>query len=306
MLNVPGESRPTEAVPAGPQAPKWARLRYVRCDACGAKALVAASQCPQCGHAFWLRDSRGVPVPLAHCPSCDIYYPRRLGQCRWCGTRAPTTQEQIVPYARFGGGVAAFLVLGWGAWQLIGRRVEPPPAEIVGTPVPESTRVIPAIRVDSGVSPHITSLASRSVTLPPAMAPDTVTSVVSAGSTESDAVAESDAAPMVATDASPSVSSPPPAPPRVAARVAPRPASPRAGTAPARPRPATRWVNTTVRRWVTVRAAATPGARVVATIGPDTRVQLGESRGSWQRLRTRGISGWVDRRRLLGLASTKR
>jgi len=55
------------------------------------------------------------------------------------------------------------------------------------------------------------------------------------------------------------------------------------------------WVRATARRWVTVRAAATPNSRIVASIGPDTRVQLGEARGDWRRIRTKGITGWIPR-----------
>jgi hypothetical protein len=62
-------------------------LQYVRCDACGAKALFAASRCPKCTHAFFLRNHRGGMVPLAHCRKCDTYYPRAVGGCKWCGTK---------------------------------------------------------------------------------------------------------------------------------------------------------------------------------------------------------------------------
>jgi SH3-like domain-containing protein len=53
----------------------------------------------------------------------------------------------------------------------------------------------------------------------------------------------------------------------------------------------------TVRNWVIVRAAASRSSRVVASIGPDTRVQLGEARGDWMRIRMKGITGWVERSR---------
>lgn len=62
-------------------------MQYVRCDACGAKALFAASRCPKCTHAFFLRNHRGGMVPLAHCRKCDTYYPRAVGGCKWCGTK---------------------------------------------------------------------------------------------------------------------------------------------------------------------------------------------------------------------------
>jgi hypothetical protein len=71
-------------------------------------------------------------------------------------------------------------------------------------------------------------------------------------------------------------------------------------TAPAKARTAksrgssSRWVNSVAREWVTVRAGPSRSARLVASIGPNSRVQLGEVRGSWRRIKTRGISGWVE------------
>jgi SH3-like domain-containing protein len=43
-----------------------------------------------------------------------------------------------------------------------------------------------------------------------------------------------------------------------------------------------------------VRADASRGSRIIASIGPDSRVQLGESRGGWRRIKARGIAGWVE------------
>jgi SH3-like domain-containing protein len=58
-----------------------------------------------------------------------------------------------------------------------------------------------------------------------------------------------------------------------------------------------RWVNATVRGWVRVRADASQRSRTIALIGPDTRVQLGESRAGWIRVRATGLRGWVERKR---------
>jgi hypothetical protein len=67
-----------------------------------------------------------------------------------------------------------------------------------------------------------------------------------------------------------------------------------------------RWVPTTVRGWITVRASADKRSRALASLGPDTRVQLGEWRGAWVRIRSRGITGWVDGSHPwnIGIAST--
>jgi SH3-like domain-containing protein len=45
-----------------------------------------------------------------------------------------------------------------------------------------------------------------------------------------------------------------------------------------------------------VRADASKTSRIVASIGPGSRVQLGETRDSWRRIRARGIAGWVEPR----------
>ncbi|MGH9887408.1 MAG: SH3 domain-containing protein [bacterium] len=55
-----------------------------------------------------------------------------------------------------------------------------------------------------------------------------------------------------------------------------------------------RWVNSVARGWVIVRAGPSKESRLVASIGPNTRVQLGESRGTWRRIKARNISGWVE------------
>ena len=44
----------------------------------------------------------------------------------------------------------------------------------------------------------------------------------------------------------------------------------------------TRWVSSISRDWVTVRAGASKRSRLIASIGPNSRVQLGESRDGWQ------------------------
>ena len=51
------------------------------------------------------------------------------------------------------------------------------------------------------------------------------------------------------------------------------------------------------KNWIVVRVAASQDAHIVASVGPEARVQLGEVRGSWRRIRSRDIVGWVDMRR---------
>jgi SH3-like domain-containing protein len=52
-----------------------------------------------------------------------------------------------------------------------------------------------------------------------------------------------------------------------------------------------------------IRADASPHARIVASIGPNSRVELGESRGSWRRIRAKGLAGWVEPRSSFEVAS---
>lgn len=70
----------------------------------------------------------------------------------------------------------------------------------------------------------------------------------------------------------------------------------RASSAAAKARRPTRWVSSVSRDWVVVRADASKRSRLVASIGPNSRVQLGESRGDWRRIRAKGLSGWVEQR----------
>jgi hypothetical protein len=105
----------------------------------------------------------------------------------------------------------------------------------------------------------------------------------------------------------------PKTPPRaVAAAKTPPKTQPKtlAKSAPAAPkssarRTSSRWVTTTSRSWVIVRASASPGARIIASVGPNTRVQLGESKGGWRRIKAKGLAGWVEHRLFYAGAGTR-
>jgi uncharacterized protein YgiM (DUF1202 family) len=64
-----------------------------------------------------------------------------------------------------------------------------------------------------------------------------------------------------------------------------------------------RWVSSVSRDWVVVRRDASNQSRIVASIGPNSHVQLGETRGSWRRIRARGLAGWVEPRSLFDVAA---
>ena len=95
---------------------KAVRMRSVRCDVCGTKALTAASQCPKCSHLFEVRDGFGELLPLVYCSTCDSYYPESLGVCKWCGTKPEPAP--IAPRIWKGAGIAALVVVLVAAWLM--------------------------------------------------------------------------------------------------------------------------------------------------------------------------------------------
>jgi len=102
---------------------------------------------------------------------------------------------------------------------------------------------------------------------------------------------------------------PAPKPPaRATARAevrAPAKAAPKVAAAPkasARSSKPGRWTTTVARSWVIVRADPNRRSRIIASIGPNTRVQLGESRGEWRRVKAKGLQGWVEHRSFVARA----
>jgi hypothetical protein len=236
------------------------------------KAMLAASQCPHCGHLFELRDGFGEFVPLAHCASCDSYYPLSQGTCHWCGTKPESFR--VAPYAVKGVGVLVFAGLVGAAWLTNRSDNDDAPPTTTATKPAALTTV-----VDSGLDFQPPVLAGIEDTLSD---PSAITLA-----SDSSAAVPADTATQ---QQFPAVDSTPPGPSALMSARAPATAK-----APARPARTARWVRATARRWVTVRASATHKSRIVAAIGPDTRVQLGEARGDWRRIRTKGIAGWVER-----------
>ena len=276
-------------------------MRSVRCDVCGTKALIAASQCPSCGHLFEMRDGSGEPLPLAHCSSCDAYYPAHVDSCKWCGTtlRLEKARKEAVSPAKWIA-LAAFVAAVW-----LGLLARDPRPKLAAR-LRESAQSKPKAAL-SDTEDRVAATIPADTAMPPE------TTASSAGTVLSDAAAPQPSAPAPVVDpvvptAAPQTA-PPPAP-RVAPQVAPQPAPPTivaatpvvtppprtaTPTSPApKPRPTTRWANHVAKNWVIVRSDAHGAAHIVASVGPNSRVQLGESRGSWRRIRSRGIAGWVD------------
>lgn len=272
-------------------------MRSVRCDVCGTKALIAASQCPSCGHLFEMRDGSGEPLPLAHCSSCDAYYPAHVDSCKWCGTtlRLEKTRKETVSPAKWVA-LAAFIAAVWLGLlardprpKLAARLRESAQAKPKSALSDTGDRVTAIAPVDT-VSPLESTASSGGTLLSDAAVPQP-----SARTPAVDPVVPTDA-PQVVTQAAPQVA-PQPAPPTIVAAtpvVTPPPHTATPASPPPKARAATRWVNHVAKNWVIVRSDAHGAAHIVASVGPNSRVQLGESRGSWRRIRSRGIAGWVD------------
>ncbi len=230
-------------------------FKLVRCEKCGAKAHVAASQCPKCGHMLELRDSLGKPMPLSHCRGCDTYHRRDRGPCRFCVGEAAPPPRRVAPFVWSGAAGLMLVGMGWGIWTLRGHEVLSLPApsvalatvDTVGTliPAPTTTDSLPVTEV---TLPAATTPAPETVPAPTNVAP----------------------------------------PDRSVGEVRISQAVMTRGSA--------HWVVATARTWANVRSDADRGSNVVGIITPETRVQLGETRGGWHRLRSGRIEGWVDHR----------
>jgi hypothetical protein len=363
---------------------KVVRMRSVRCDVCGTKALMAASTCPKCGHGIQVRDGFGELLPLAHCSTCDSYYPESVGSCRWCGTK-PDRAASIGPYIWKGFGILTFASLAIGAWlvhkhtpatpqkpaqpfdadtlpttqpktETVGVRrtlaqrdsIGAPPSDTAlnaPTPIDSTRQAIVAANTDTAVAPPTSVVpapsepvalqSAGSVVQPePATPVDSAPAVVPAPAPAAPPVVAHATRPPARDLSRPTARSDrtertdlgkrstraadratAKAPPRAIAR-APRTSSRSAATPPARviakapvrvaPAPKStrskasgRWVSSVARNWAIVRSDPSRQARIVAAIGPNTRVQLGETRGAWRRIKAKGLAGWVEHRTLL-------
>jgi Bacterial SH3 domain len=292
-------------------------MQFVRCEACGAKAIVAASQCPTCGHHLEIRNSWGDLFPMVRCKSCGAHYPRKTGACRWCGP--PEPKRPIAP-AAWGVGAALLVAsVSFGAWQLYraggGGSVDR--AGVDGNtadPVKTVANVTPQ-RVTAPTPPaakdeELVKTAEAATNTPPVSLADTshATAPVTL------ALAGADTAPPSEKNARPpGVASTPEGALTPAPRQAPV-APPRVDERPIRETlvseavssgETAEWIDASAITWVNVRADPARESDIVGVISPDTRVKLGELRAGWYRVRAKGISGWVGRR-LVEVDSTGR
>lgn len=233
-------------------------MDFVRCDACGAKALLAASQCPKCAEPLYVRNDRGDDVRLARCRSCHTYYPASREGCRWCPTVKRATVPPWIPKA-----AAAVLAIaaGWVGWQFLPASSPPEPTADVVTLQP----------------PAVTRLASVAVLPPPAIRstqrekvfPAITTGTRAGGATKG---APTAAATSVTRDQTSTTGA----------------ASGLAHTAGS-----TELVSAKATTWVNVRAEPNSQSAIVGIVLPDSIVELSESRRSWRRVSTRWFTGWA-------------
>jgi hypothetical protein len=310
---------------------RWIEMRLTRCDACGAKALFAASQCPRCGHLLELRDTRGNPVPVTRCRECDTYFLSKKGRCRWCeipGVSSTTVRVEketstfrVAPFAFGLLGIAVVVGAAWGALRAprdpdvvvaapsraakqsagsVTPRVNPKPvvalpsvemlaaAEKAAVGETNATAATPAPAKRLAAAETLTIAETRIAAEAPAAATRAVAGTRAAverpaavrklAANETDAAAGRRAA----------------AEPRAITSVAAAQSPDTGHGARVQSRADRRWVSSTTRTLVKVRSQASRRAAIVGIVTPETRVQLGESRAGWLRLRTLGISGWVE------------
>jgi len=91
-------------------------MGYLRCEACGAKALSAASTCPSCLHVLDLYDVGGRRVALRRCSGCDLMH--RVD--RPCGACGDAPAVSVRPWAVRGAVAAGIAVMLWVGASLDG------------------------------------------------------------------------------------------------------------------------------------------------------------------------------------------
>ena len=286
-------------------------MRAVRCDVCGAKAMIAAAKCPTCGHLFELRDGFGALPPLAYCSSCASYYPESLGACRWCGTKPQ--RPPIGPRVWRGAGAAVAVLLA-AVWVVQNRAFDP--ADAGSRPAKSVAKTV------TSVAPVVSQAALASSPLDADTTTARIVGTAADGSVSPPPVAVAETA---ASSPTPQAMNPVPSAP---VAVAPRMVVPQGvsrlpssaagsevrgstksslgkSSATASSSRRSHWVRSVSRHWVIVHSGASRQSRVVASIGPNSRVELGESRGEWRRIRAKGLSGWVEPRSSFELIASR-
>ena len=135
-------------------------MAYLRCTACGSKALVAASQCPRCAHPFNLLGARGDRVKLSRCRNCGIMH-RFDANCHWCGV-LPKAGWRSPALWRSAAAVLLSVTVAGAAW----RYGSPLRYDLMqrlntgGDPVTQVASIEGAIAVASAITPPAATVVS--------------------------------------------------------------------------------------------------------------------------------------------------
>ena len=254
-------------------------MRLVRCDACGSKAILAASQCPKCAQPLYVRNTRGDEVPLTRCRGCDTYYPQSRDGCRWC-----TAEPRRTRVPRWAATAAGILVMA-GAALSAARFLpasNPAPAPNVATPPPSPRQVAvrePAIKR----LPPVTAVPALAVaaTLPPASSRPAIVANDNASSGDPAVTVKDDtgsARPAVTANHDTSSG---------------RMGTMNQGTDSGRTSDKSGRAFARATTWVNVRAEPSSESSVVGIVRPDSIVTIGDSRRGWRRVTTSRFSGWA-------------
>ena len=246
--------------------------------------MTAAAKCPKCSHLLDLRDGFGELLPLAYCSTCDSYYPEKLGECKWCHTRPERPPIDAKIWRGVGAGLAAVIGGVWLIGNLTSSDAKQPRAKKATSTVAKKTIV-------DSTADTLKQVATAAI---PSANEDSVA-----------VIAASAPSPPIAL---PQAVTPPDEPANVGAPVAAVPRVVQSGgnvSTTARHASSSHWVRSVSRDWVIIRRGASKSSKIVASIGPNSRVELGESRGTWRRLKTKGVTGWVEPRNLFEVARAR-
>lgn len=239
-------------------------MAYLRCTACGSKALIAASQCPRCAQPFNVHDARGERVKLVKCRGCGIMH-RHDSLCHWCGERGRGLQISKHVWRS-----AAALVLaagtGTAVWTL-----GPTVRDFGGAIVRDVQRDVERDRAANALERArlvAETMPSRNATQAASSA-DPLASTPLASTDVGAAVLMGDSAVTAVADG--------------ALDFAVRNDS-------------VQWTPVVARTWVNVRSDASRGGEVVGVIKPASRAMLGTDRAGWRQIRSTEVNGWVDPR----------
>ena len=233
-------------------------MGYLRCEACGAKALSAASTCPKCSTEFEVFDGRGSRVSLKRCGGCGIMH-RQDRRCRWCDAKQ-TDSTGRSSFVRTASGIAAVALVAVGSWA-----VREPAADALAKVIALTQKADRRMTL-SEVPPQLVASAVGipAVSLPggdlPALAPfvDSSSLVLADSATSAPTAAIDPATAPIAGDT-------------------------------------TQWVAATAITGVNVRANAGRSGNVVGIIKPSEKAMLGSvGRGGYRQVKSPEMSGWAD------------